>query len=251
MIDPYLTLGVSKTATADEIKRAYRSMSMKHHPDRGGDAEQFKKINEAYQILSDPQKRAEYDNPRSEFRFHSGPDFNDVFNDFFKQRSRTHNSLLRVTLHIDLKTAVTGGARLVSLATAHGHEALEVEIPQGTSDGDTIRYPSIIQNNDLIVTYRILPDKIWTVQGLNLTKNYELDFWDLILGTKITVDTIQGEKISISVPPKTQPGTLLRIKGKGIQSKRYTLGDMFVRITARIPENLPAELIEDIKRLRN
>jgi curved DNA-binding protein len=252
MIDPYTILGVSKNASDEEIKRAFKKLAMKHHPDRGGDEQQFKQINEAYAILSNPERKQQHDNPGFNFRSTPGGNFHDVFDEFFRQQRQQRTSIVRLSLYIDLKTAATGGEKLVSLQTNNGPQAVEIEIPEGINDGDTVRYPQLLGHSDLQVTFRIHPDKTWNRQGSNLTREVELDFWDFILGSKTEVETIYSDRIVLTVPPKTQPGTLMRIKGKGMRGKYAgQTGDMFVKLAAKLPENLPEELVDHIKRLRN
>jgi len=251
MNNPYATLGVAKNATDEEIKRAFKKLAMKHHPDRGGDEQQFKKINEAYAILSDPERKQQYDNPGFNFRSTTNG-FHDVFDEFFRHQQQQRTSTVRMSLYIDLKAAATGGEKLVSLQTNTGVRAVEIEIPQGINDGDTVRYPQILGHSDLQVTFRINPDKIWHRQGNNLTREADIDFWDFILGTKINVETVYGDVIILTVPPRTQPGTLMRVKGKGMRGKYVgQTGDMFVKLAAKLPAELPDHIIEQIKQLRN
>jgi curved DNA-binding protein len=253
MNDPYTILGVAKNATADEIKRAFKKKAMEHHPDRGGDEETFKKINEAYAILSDKTRKHDYDNPGFDFRHTPNPNgFYNVFDEFVRNQQQRRTAIIRVTLHIDLKTAAMGGEKLVSLQTHDGYRAVEIEIPEGINDGDTVRYPQLLGNSDLQVTFRIHPDKTWIRQGNNLTRDVEIDFWDFILGTKVEVETLYGDRIALTVPPKTHPGTLMRIKGKGMRGKYVgQQGDMFVKLVSVLPKNIPDELIDTIKRLRD
>jgi curved DNA-binding protein len=251
MNDPYATLGVAKNANDEEIKRAFKKLAMKHHPDRGGDEHKFKEINEAYATLSDPQRKQQHDNLG--FNFRSTPNgFHDVFDEFFRQQRQQRTSTVRLSLYIDLKTAAVGGEKLVSLQTNNGPQAVEIEIPEGINDGDTVRYPQLLGHSDLQVTFRIHPDKTWTRQGNNLTRDVEIDFWDYIIGTKVNVETIYGDTIALTVPPRTHPGTLMRVKGKGMRGKYAgQTGDMFVRLAARLPAELPDNIINAIKQLRN
>ena len=251
MNNPYPILGVSPNASPEQIKKAFKQLAMKHHPDRGGNEAEFKKINEAYAILSDPERKQQHDNPGFNFRHTAGGNFHDVFDEFFRQQRQQRTSTVRLSLYIDLKTAATGGEKLVSLQTSNGPQAVEIEIPEGINDGDTVRYTQLLEHSDLQVTFRIHPDKIWQRQGNNLTRDIEIDFWDFILGTKAEVETIYNDRIALTVPPKTQPGTLMRVRGKGMRGKYAgQQGDMFVKLTAKLPSDLPEELIDTLKRLR-
>lgn len=252
MNNPYHVLGVSPNASPEQIKKAFKQLAMKYHPDRGGDEAKFKEINEAYAILSNPERKQQHDNPGFNFRHTPGGNFHDVFDEFFRQQRQQRTSTVRLSLYIDLKTAAIGGEKLVSLQTSNGPQAVEIEIPEGINDGDTVRYPQLLGHSDLQVTFRIHPDKIWQRQGNNLTKEIAIDFWDFILGTKVEVETIYNERIALTVPPKTQPGTLMRVKGKGMRGKYAgQQGDMFVKLLAELPKDLPDDLIDTIKRLRN
>jgi DnaJ-class molecular chaperone len=252
MNNPYHVLGVSPNASPEQIKKAFKQLAMKHHPDRGGDEAEFKKINEAYAILSDPERKQQHDNPGFHYRSNPGGNFHDVFDEFFRHQRQQRTANVRLTLHIDLKTAAVGGEKLVSLQTGNGIQAVEIEIPEGINDGDTVRYPQLLGNSDLQVTFRIHPDKTWARQGNNLTREVEVDFWDFIIGTKVEVETLYGDRIVLTVPPQTQPGTLMRVKGKGMRGKYAgQQGDMFVKLSAKLPKDLPDDLIDAIKRLRN
>ena len=241
-MDPYSVLGVGKTATQDEIRKAYRSLAMKHHPDRGGNEEQFKQINEAYTTIGDAKKRAEYD---SGFSFNS-TNWDDIFRHSRRHQHRyQRQAQIRMNLHIDFETSIRGGAKLISVGLGNGISAMEIHIDPGIISGDSARYST--QVGDLIVTFKVDPSKTWTRVNNNLTREVEVDVWDMILGTQVQVETIWQERINLKIPPKTQPDTLLRIKGKGAKTQWDGQGDMFVRVKARIPKDISMELLRAIK----
>lgn len=259
MRDPYQVLGIDTNASQDDIKKAYRKLAMQYHPDRGGDETKFKEIGDAYAVLGDEKKRAQHDafgngpHFNREFNFQQGADFNDVFNDFFKhsQRHRQQPTITRLNLFVDLETIATGGQKLITVQTRQGVQTIEIDVPVGIQDGETIRYPDILKGAELQITFRIHPDPIWVVSGLDLTREYKLDFWDFILGTKLEAETILHQKIVLTVPAGTQPNTLMRVKHKGLKGKHNRQGDMYIRLIAQLPENIPDELIRQIKDLRN
>jgi DnaJ-class molecular chaperone len=241
-MDPYSVLGVSKTATHDEIRKAYRSLAMKHHPDRGGNEEQFKQINEAYTAIGDAKKRAQHD---AGFTYNS-TNWDDIFRHSQRHQHRyQQRAQVRMTLHIDFVTSICGGKKLISVALGNNVSAMEIQIDPGTVTGDSARYQT--PTGDLIVTFHVDPSNIWERKNNHLTRDYEFNFWELIVGVESTVETIFGEKIKLKIPANTQPGTLLRLKGKGARTIWHEQGDMFVRVKAKLPTSIPDELLNAIK----
>lgn len=258
MADHYTTLGVAKTATADEIKRAFRKLASQHHPDKGGDTQKFQEIQAAYDTLGDVEKRAAYDNPRPtsqhfNFQDFGGGQFNDIFSQMFgggfgQQPRRNH---VRVTLWITLQDVVTGGARAVSLGTATGANTVEINIPLGINDGDNVQYPGIGPGgSDLVVTFRVKPDNRWQRQGLNLIQEQRVSVWDLILGGSVQITDILGNQLQITIPAGTQPGTMLRARNRGIPNSNGATGDMFVKVHAILPTKIAPEIEQAIRNHR-
>ena len=258
MTDYYATLGVPRTATADEIKQAFRRLASQTHPDKGGDTQKFQAIQQAYATLSDDQKRAEYDNPRpqfSGFQGHpGGVNINDIFGQMFgqqfgQQHQHPRRSHVRMTLWISLLDVATGGKRTVSLGTQAGVSAVEIEIPLGINDGDNVQYEGIGPGgSDLVVQFKITPDRTWQRDGLNLAQEVRIDIWDLILGGDLTIDTLTGKTLSTRVPARTQPGTVLRLKSQGLRDRAGQTGDIMVRVQAQIPDDIPSEIIDAIQK---
>ena len=258
MTDYYAALGVPKTATADEIKRAFRRLASQHHPDKGGDTQKFQTIQEAYATLGDEQKRAEYDNPRPQFGgFHGTPggvNINDIFGQMFgqgfgQQHQHPRRGHVRMTLWISLLDVATGGRRTVSLGTQSGVSAVEIDIPLGIMDGDNVQYEGIGPGgSDLVVQFKVTPDRKWQRDGLNLAQEVRIDIWNLILGGDLTIDTLTGKTLSTRVPARTQPGTVLRLKSQGLRDRTGQIGDIMVRVQAQIPENIPPEIIDAIQK---
>jgi curved DNA-binding protein len=154
-----------------------------------------------------------------------------------------------MTLWISLLDVATGGRRTVSLGTQAGVSAVEIEIPLGINDGDNVHYEGIGPGgSDLVVTFRISPDQTWQRDGLNLTQEVRIDIWNLILGGDLTIDTLTGKTLSTRVPVRTQPGTVLRLKSQGLQDRTGQTGDIFIRVQAFLPEEIPPEIIDAIQK---
>lgn len=245
MTNHYQTLGVERTASAEDIKRAYRKLAGQHHPDRGGDTAKFQTIQAAYDVLGDPGKRQQYDNPAPQFSGGAPFDFDNIFNMFgarFQQPGQPQQQV-RMSLWITLADVAQGGRRTVSL----GNMTVEIEIPLGINDGDNVQYANLGPGGtNLIVNYRIHPHPRWQRQALNLTQDETVLIWDLILGGELPVRDIQGNTLNMMVPAGTQPGTMLRLKGRGLRNRQGDVGDLFVRIQARLPDHIPQELLDQI-----
>lgn len=262
MTDFYSTLGVPKTATADEIKRAFRKLASQHHPDKGGDTQKFQEIQQAYSVLGDAAQRQQYDNPRRPQGMPGmgpgGPgfDFDSIFEMFGTRVNQMNSSRApsaRFELWITLRDVATGGNRVISVGTRQGQANVEIAIPQGLDEGDTIRYAGAGPNGiDLIITFRIQPDPFWSRKDNTLTTTIQADFWDLIVGCETTVDTIDGTSLVIVIPPDTQPGTILRVRGHGLPRKNIPQrGDMMVVVQAKLPRNIPDDLRERIRQIQD
>jgi len=260
-MDHYKTLGVTTKSTQDEIKKAYRKLASKHHPDKGGDTKTFQELQTAYDTLSDADKRKEYDNPRPSFgNFGQRPnptgqqfDFETIFDVFgtkFNHPNRQQQRpISRVTLTISLTDVAIGGKRTIGIG--HGQAGtIEIEIPKGINDGDNVHYKGLAPGGgDLVMTFRVRNDGKWERQGANLYTDHLVSVWDLILGSETIVKDLLGEEITILIPKGTQPGAGLRLRGKGLPS-RTGPGDIIVRIQAVIPADIPQDLLNMIEQKR-
>jgi DnaJ-class molecular chaperone len=156
---------------------------------------------------------------------------------------------VRMTLWISLLDVATGGKRTVSLGTQSGVSAVEIEIPLGIMDGDNVQYEGIGPGgSDLVVQFKVSPDRKWQRDGLNLTQEVKIDIWNLILGGDLTIDTLTGKTLSTRVPARTQPGTTLRLRAQGLRDRTGRTGDIFVRVQTFLPENIPPEIIDAIQK---
>ena len=154
MPDHYATLGVARTATVDEIKKAFRKLASQHHPDKGGDTKKFQEIQAAYDTLGDSAKRQQYDNPAPQFAgMPGGAQFNmgDIFSQMFGggmghgfQGQHPRRNHMRMSLWITLKDVATGGHRQVAVGSTQGQSTIEIDIPLGINDGDMVQYLSLI-----------------------------------------------------------------------------------------------------------
>jgi DnaJ-class molecular chaperone len=256
MINYYQTLGVDRDATPDQVKRAYRKLASQHHPDKGGDKNKFQEIEEAYRTLSDPQKRAMHDNPgfggqHGGFGSHGPFDFESIFNVFgarFQHPGQQRRQQARMSLWITLRDVALGGRKTISVGTPQGTQTVEIEIPLAITDGDSVQYAGIGPDGmDLIISFRIHPDPQWLRQDLNLSIELTVSIWDLITGGETTLRDLLGNTLSLTVPPKTQPGTMFRLRGRGLSSRAGNSGDILVKLQARIPDSISPELLDLIR----
>ena len=260
MSDPYQTLGVSQNATQDEIKKAYRKLASATHPDKGGDTKKFQDIQAAYAILSDEQKRAQYDNPSKnvEFNFNgpAGFDFSSIFNMFgggggpgFPPNGRhPGQTQTRMSLWITLQDVAVGGNRTVSVGTQHGTSNIEIEIPLGINDGDNVQYTGIGPGGtDLIINYRIHPNPKWQRSGLTVVTEHTVSIWDCLAGCNTEVADLLGNQYTVNIPPLTPPGSLMRLKDKGLRNRQGKFGDLLIRVQAKMPSAISEDLLTMIK----
>jgi DnaJ-class molecular chaperone len=257
----YQTLGIDKSATGDDIKRAYRKLASQNHPDKGGDKTKFQEIQNAYSILGDENKRAAYDNPQPQFNGfsqayhqHTPFDLDAIFNQFgarFSQQGQQRRSQTHAVIWVTLQDVAIGGNRTVGLGSQHGAIAAEIEIPLGVADGDSLIYNGLAPGGgDLVITYRIHPHPQWQRDGANITADRVISIWECITGTEVMIRDIVGNQLSLSVPPRTQPGSTLRLRGRGLKQRNGPQGDFFVRIQAKIPDVIDEELLKMIEKVK-
>ena len=276
-MDYYATLGLKRGASDAEIKKTYRSMAMKHHPDRGGDEKKFKEISQAYEFLNDPEKRKIIDmggDPNAqpgmggfnqgpfEFHFNSG-NFNDMFADAFGfnfgRRPMRRNKSLNIAVNITLEDVLKGKEMNAEINLPSGrNKIVNIAIPPGIEEGQQIRYEGMGDNSmsdlrpgDLIVNIVIGKHPDFIRDGVNLICEKEISVWDALLGTSIDIQTIDNKTLSISVPKGTQPDTVFSCRGEGLPNTRTRQrGNLLIKLKVSVPRNLNSEqekLINQIK----
>jgi curved DNA-binding protein len=260
-MDHYSTLGVDRGASPDDIKRAYRKAAAQHHPDRGGDTAKFQEVQAAYETLSDPGKRQQYDNPQPQFGgggFHFGggvpPGFEDIFSafgagpfgDMFGRRQQPQrNRTLNMQTTITLEEAFSGKDMMTTVVLPSGREQLlDIKIPAGINDGTTLRLSSLgddtipnIPRGDIHLTVHVHPHPIFQRQGDDLVRTIDVSCIDAMLGKTINVETIDKRMLEIAVKPGTQPGSTLAAVGYGmpnVNDNRFK-GRMLIQINITIP----------------
>lgn len=262
-MDHYSTLGVAKNATPDEIKKAYRKLASQHHPDRGGDTATFQKIQQAYDILSDPDKKQQYDNPQPQgfpggFSFNmNGGDIHDIFAQMFggghhpfHQQRRNFQQTYRTQVFVTLDDSYNGASQSIKLQLPTGIKVLNLDIPKGVDNGMQMRYDNIIENGVLIVEFVVVPHLRYERRGNDLYANQSISVLDLIVGTKFDFKTISGKVLEVSVKPKTQPYIQLKLPGQGMpvpNTGHY--GDQIILLKPFIPDNIDESILEAISKV--
>jgi curved DNA-binding protein len=287
--DYYKLLGVARTASETEIRKAYRKLAMKYHPDhtKGDKAaeEKFKKVSEAYAVLSDKQKRQEYDTFGSEGfqqRFSQedifrGFNINDVLREFgfgggdyfskgggpgarytytgsspFGGRIRPQQMRgedLVYEMPLTLREAAFGATKEISIQSQGDPERVTVKIPKGMTSGQKLRLAGKGSpgqfggpRGDLYIQAVLTDDPVFSVEGQDLTTHREIRLSEALLGTTVSVPTLDDKQYNLKIPPGTKSGTRLRLPGHGLPAmKGGKKGDLFVRIHIEIPKHLNAE----------
>jgi|TARA_B110000908_G_C10162802_1_gene406899 curved DNA-binding protein len=226
-MDPYSILEVDKTSSQDEIKKAYRRLAKKHHPDKnGGDDVRFKEIAEAYEKVGDESARQQFD-ATNNFQNFNGFDgrvnmsdvFDHMFGNAFNNKQSAKGLDLRLDLHLSFDEAYSGTSKQFKV---NGQE-LKVDFKPGLKTGMKLRVPgkgqphqynSTLPSGDLIINIHVMYRPDWILQGNDIWLELNLPWFDIFLGTKISMNTPEGQ-IYINVPRNSYPGKSLRIKDRG------------------------------------
>ena len=275
--DFYKVLGVDKKAGADEIKKKYRTLARELHPDKNkGDAakeEKFKGISEAYEILSDAKKRAEYDEARSLYERggfrapmgggQAGGDFNDIFGggnpqDIFAnlfgggRRGPRKGQDLQTEATITFRESIVGTHLDLRLATDRGAaQNITARVPAGVNDGAKIRVKGKgaageAGPGDLFIMLHVKPHAIFGRKGENLTLTLPVTFTEATLGADIKVPTMSGDDVTVRIAPGTSNGRTLRVKGRGI-TKGATTGDLLVTVDVQVPQRVDGKALDALR----
>lgn len=277
----YQVLGVEKGAPADEIRKAYRKLARKHHPDvNPGDKkaeDTFKKISTAYEVLSDDKRRAAYDefgdaslqggfdaakareysrwqNTRQQrsSHFDQGPsefDFSELFN---RGRGPSRGGDLHATVPMDLRQAIEGGEVAFDVP---GQGTLRIRIPPGADNGSVIRLPGKGSPGgrggppgDLVITTEVQEHPFLRREGLDLFLTLPVDLEEAYNGASVEVPTFDGPVV-LKIPPRSQNHAKLRLRGKGVKRKD-TRGDLLVELDVRMPDQPDETLAAALREIK-
>ncbi|MVT08482.1 DnaJ C-terminal domain-containing protein [Chitinophaga tropicalis] len=290
-IDYYKILGVDKKASQEDIKKAYRKLARKHHPDMNPDDKEahlkFQQINEANEVLSDPEKRKKYDEygehwqhadqfeqarqqrgnagygPQQEFSGDYGNFSEEHFSDFFEslfgsRRAGRNTGKFRgqdynAELHVSLRDAAHTRQHTLNI----NGKQVRITVPAGIADGQVIRLtghgaPGMNggPNGDLYITFVISDDPNFTRMDNDLYANMEIDLYTAVLGGEVMADTLDG-KVKLKVKPETQNGTKVRLKNKGfpVYKQEGSFGDLIITYQVKLPSGLTEEQKELFRKL--
>ncbi|WP_200762134.1 DnaJ C-terminal domain-containing protein [Nitrosophilus alvini] len=277
----YETLGISPDASADEIKKAYRKLARKYHPDINKDPdaeEKFKEINAAYEILSDPEKRKQYDqygdamfggqnfHDFAQQQFHQNVDLDEILRNIFGGGFRFESGRgggfggfggfgfeeyampdldIHAKITIPFNTAVLGGTHSITI----NGETFDIRIPPGVKTGETLRIRGKGKSyngkrGDLLLKVEVAPSPEYERVGYNLYKDIDIPLKTAMFGGKVKVQTLEKE-ITLKVPQNTKCGQKFRVKGLGVLNRKTGIkGDLYLRANIILPkvEELDPEL---------
>lgn len=283
--DYYQIMGLTKDASQEEIKRAYRRLARKYHPDVSKEANaeaKFKRLGEAYEVLKDPEKRAQYDKPGEawqqsqsqggwDYQAHTGQDdvnFEDLFSDIFGHRrhsdynaSQHFRKDLHVSLNITLEDSYLGSEKLIQLNVPHigknGEleyqvKSVKIKIPQGIGSKQQIRLKGQgaqlgdSKAGDLYIEVNIVPHPIYQLNNKDIYLNVPIAPWEAALGSRIEVPTLGGN-VKLKIPKLSQTGKKVRLPGRGLPGS--PAGDQYLVLEIVIPESQSQEMTQLYKQM--
>lgn len=264
--DYYAILGINENASSEEIKSAFRKLAKKYHPDvNPNEGDKFKEINEAYEVLSNNEKRKQYDSYRRfgrSRRFHDfGDPFSDIenlFREFFGAGRRFYNRNFKYYLNLTLEEFFNGTEKDIVIKINSEAETIKVKVPPGSLPGQSLIFKGkgehVIKDakpGDLIITLNLIEDSRFSVRGYDLYTVVKLNVLDLLVGCEKMIEGINGEKIKVRIHPGTNPEKLLKIRGKGMKVGQHNKrGDLYVKVKAIIPEVRDEKLKQEILALK-
>jgi DnaJ-class molecular chaperone len=280
MRDPYAVLGVARDASEDDIKKAYRRLAKKLHPDLSpgnrANEQQFKEVTAAYDLLSDPAKRARYDRGEIDasgrergFQAHRGAhpqyrggsagggasfSFDDIISEILGRGRREAEERVGDTnlrLRLGFLEAALGGKRRVELP---GGRTIEIAIPAGIDSGQSLRLkgqgasgPRGTRPGDVYLEIEVDPHAFWQRKERDIHLDLPVTLSEAVLGATVKVPTIHGS-VAVKVPRGSNSGSTLRLKGKGIRSSDGAQGDQYVKLRVVLPDPPDPELTKFLER---
>lgn len=285
--DYYEILGVERGAEADQIRKAYRKLAKKYHPDVNKDAgaeKKYKDVNEAWEVLKDPDKRQKYDTLGENWQqgqeftppqgwqhrqngagySQNGGGFSDFFETIFGSfnfGNESGNSIFNaqrgrdqeVEMSLSLDDVLAGGTKTIHLSDGRSSRSLKVNLPRGITEGSRIKLSGKASTGgDLHIIIHILQNGIYEINGNDLTRKLTVHPWDAALGKSVSVETLKGA-VKMKIPAGTNSGQKLRLKGRGLPKRAIDdAGDLYVRIEIETPKKLSdreRELWEELSKI--
>lgn len=256
MHDPWTILGVDRSASADEIKAAYRRLAKDHHPDKGGDPNRFIEIQNAYKQLTEPQKQSQtHNHSRHPFEDIFGAQFEEVFSrfGFGPNPNNPHwgrrNPNIEAHITISVVEHIEGCTKTVEIRDQSGSRMLEINVPKGAQTGDVLKYTgqgskqnSAAPAGDLFVRLTVQPYDDFEFHHGDLATERTISVWQALLGCNLTVKDPYGKTIQYTVPAGIQPGTVMRIVGNGgLRRNSQQRGDILIKTNVQMVKLTPEQ----------
>jgi len=238
-MDPWSALNIERSASADDIKMAYRKLAREHHPDLGGDPDRFRQIQQAYEQLTNPQ-------PQQHQQQHHGINIEDLFRNFgvnFGQQHRPRrNQNLEMYVIISVAETINGASRTVNINENGVLRTIQVDIPAGLATSEVIKYTDMgsqldasLPAGDLLIRITVENPLGYVVDQGHMLTQRRISVWRALLGTEVTVQDPLGSELKVTVPAGVTAGTRLRVAGRGGQLRQQR-GDIIIEIIITMPE---------------